>query len=113
MIEWLDNIDRQILLYLNGINSPFFDDLMYRLTEQLYWFPFFAIVLYFIFRRYGIQSVFLVLGIALTIALADQFTSRFMKPFFERYRPSHQPELEGLVHIVNEELLKLLFSPLF
>jgi undecaprenyl-diphosphatase len=39
--------------------------------------------------------------IALTILLADQITSTFMKPFFSRLRPTHDPELENLVHIVN------------
>jgi len=74
---------------------------MFRLTEQLYWFPFFAVVLYFIFKRFGKRAVLFLLGIAVTIALADQFTFRFMKPFFARLRPTHQPELEGLVHFVN------------
>ena len=101
MIEWLDSLDRALLLYLNGLNNEFLDDLMFRLTDQLYWFPFFAIVLFVMFKKYRWQGIYLVLGIALTITFADQFTSRFMKPFFARFRPSHQPELEGLIHIVN------------
>jgi undecaprenyl-diphosphatase len=34
----------------------------------------------------------------LTILLADQVTSGFMKPFFERLRPCHDPRWEGLLH---------------
>ena len=101
MIAWLDEIDRTVFLFLNGLNSSFWDPIIYRLTEQLYWFPFFAIVLYLIIKNYRKRSILILLGIALTIVLADQFTFRLMKPFFARPRPTHQPELEGLVHFVN------------
>ena len=33
--------------------------------------------------------------------MTDQFTSGLMKPFFERLRPSHEPALEGMVHMVS------------
>lgn len=35
----------------------------------------------------------------LTILLADQVSSGLMKPYFERLRPCHNPELEGLLYV--------------
>ena len=40
-------------------------------------------------------------GITLTIVLADQITSTLMKPYFARLRPSHEPLLQSLIHIVD------------
>lgn len=40
-------------------------------------------------------------GAGLTILLADQITSSIMKPYFARLRPSHDPALNGLLHLVN------------
>jgi undecaprenyl-diphosphatase len=37
-------------------------------------------------------------GVALTILLADQFTSGFLKPLMERLRPCHDPRWEGIIH---------------
>ncbi|EON75950.1 putative membrane-associated phospholipid phosphatase [Lunatimonas lonarensis] len=43
------------------------------------------------------QSIGYIVGIALLILLADQFTSGFMKPFFERLRPCHDPRWQGIL----------------
>ena len=42
-----------------------------------------------------------VLGIALTITLADQISSGLIKDFIGRFRPTHNPEIESIVHTVN------------
>ena len=42
------------------------------------------------------------IGVALTILLSDQITVTFMKPFFARLRPSHDPSMLGLLHYVDD-----------
>jgi undecaprenyl-diphosphatase len=42
------------------------------------------------------------IGIALAILLADQITSSLMKPYFARLRPSQEPALVGIVHLVRD-----------
>lgn len=39
--------------------------------------------------------------IALSITLADQFSSGFCKPYFMRFRPAQDPEIMYMVHVVN------------
>ena len=43
------------------------------------------------------ESIWFIVGLVLVIVLADQFTSGFMKPFFERLRPCHDPRWQGII----------------
>ncbi len=74
---------------------------MFRMTSQLTWTPLFLFIIYSIYRQYKKNTIWILLGVGVAIALSDQFVSGFMKPYFERLRPSNDPSLEGLVHIVN------------
>lgn len=42
------------------------------------------------------------LAVGLCVLIADQVASGFCKPFFERLRPTHDPELKDILHIVND-----------
>jgi undecaprenyl-diphosphatase len=57
--------------------------------------------LYLVIKEYKKESWIILLGIAITILLADQITASFMKPYFARLRPSREPTLQGLIHIVK------------
>jgi undecaprenyl-diphosphatase len=102
MLESLIEFDESLFFILNGLHTPWLDTFMYYISETYTWIPLYLVLLYLIFRKYGWTSIWWLVAIALTITLADQITSSFMKPLFERYRPSHDPDFaEGLVHIVN------------
>jgi len=45
---------------------------------------------------------FILLGIALCVLLADQLSVHLFKNVFQRLRPSHEPELTGMVHLVRD-----------
>jgi undecaprenyl-diphosphatase len=100
-MEKLLELDRKLFLELNSFHSPWLDQLMMFLTSTEAWIPLYIFLLYLIVRNYRKETWLVLLTIALTIFMADQITSTFMKPFFERLRPSHDPELERLVYIVN------------
>ena len=100
-MERLLELDRDAFLFLNRLNTPWLDAVMPWITRTESWTPLFIVLLYFVIREFRKDSWAVLLGIALTILFADQLTSQFMKPFFERLRPSHDPSLDGLVHIVN------------
>jgi undecaprenyl-diphosphatase len=46
MIETLNNIDQQWLLWLNGHHSPFFDQVMYFVSGKYEWIPLYAVIHY-------------------------------------------------------------------
>ncbi len=101
MIEWLIDIDTQLFLFLNGIHSPTFDTLMFRISGNLIWAPLYIGILYLLFNKYGLKGLWLLLGIALVVTLADQISVHFFKNVFERLRPCHNPEIKELVHTVS------------
>src|SRR3954464_7049697 len=101
MIDSLLELDRKIFLYLNGFHTPWMDPIMFYITKTWVWLPLYLILLYLIFREYNKEGWFVLMGITLTILLADQITASLMKPYFARLRPSQDPTLEALIHLVN------------
>jgi undecaprenyl-diphosphatase len=97
LIEW----DKDLLLFLNSFHTPWLDPVMLLITKTFFWLPLYAYLIWLMFRSFKKEAWFLLIGAALTILLADQITSTFMKPFFERLRPSQDPTLVGLLHHVE------------
>jgi len=100
-IDQLTSIDKELFLLLNGLHTSWLDPVMYMATDTVYWVPFYLFLLYLIIKEYKIMGLLILTGIAITILLSDQITTSLMKPYFARLRPSHEPGLEGLVHLVN------------
>jgi undecaprenyl-diphosphatase len=100
-MQTLIDLDKKIFLFLNGLHNSFLDPIMYYTTGTFLWVPFYLFLIFLIYRNYKKETLFILLGAAITILLADQIASSMMKPFFERLRPSHEPSLQGLVHSVN------------
>jgi undecaprenyl-diphosphatase len=101
MIESLQELDKKVFLYLNGLHTPWLDPIIFYATDTYIWIPVYLFLLYMILREYRNDSWAPLAGILITILLADRITSGLMKPFFERLRPSRDPSLQGMVHIVN------------
>ncbi|MEP0712130.1 MAG: phosphatase PAP2 family protein, partial [Algoriphagus sp.] len=74
------------------------DVVFYQLTETVTWIPFYILLFYFIYKVNPANSWWVLGGIAMTILIADQTTSAWMKPFFERLRPCHEERWEGIIH---------------
>lgn len=101
MIEFLIELDKKIFLALNGFHAPWLDPVMLLITDTFVWLPLYAGLLFFIFKEFKKGGWMVLLGIALTIVIADQVTSTIMKPYFARLRPSHEPSLQEFIHLVN------------
>lgn len=101
MIDWLKDIDTSLFLILNGAGSPVLDQPMIWLSDKYIWIPLYAFLVFQLVRNEGPRFYVPLIGILIVITLCDQVTSSFMKPFFERLRPCHEPELAGLVNIIK------------
>ena len=101
MLETLIELDKELLLFLNSFHTPWLDSVMFWITKTLFWLPLYLFLLFLVIKNFKKDAWIVLIGIAITILLADQITSGFMKPFFARLRPSREPSLQGLVHLVN------------
>ncbi len=102
MIEQLKAWDEAAFLFLNAFHTDALDPVMLLITRTDFWIPLYLVLIFMIFRTYKKEGWMIMAGVALTVLLADQITSSIMKPFFHRLRPSNEPSLRGLVHIVND-----------
>ncbi|WP_305952037.1 phosphatase PAP2 family protein [Emticicia oligotrophica] len=102
MIETIKYTEYDWFLWLNGHHNQLFDILMYWVTYRFTWIPLYIYIIYYLFQntknRFAINLVF----VLLSVGLSDRFTSGFMKPFFHRFRPCHDPAIQNLVHVVGD-----------
>ena len=101
MLDYLKDLDESLFLYLNGLHNDLFDFLMHWITYQQTWYPFYALIIFWMIWKFKINALFPIITIIIAITLSDQFPSGFMKPFFERLRPCHEPTIGYLVHVVD------------
>jgi undecaprenyl-diphosphatase len=101
-MEYLIELDKKLLVYLNGFHIDWLDPIMLQVTKTQFWIPLYFFLIYLIFKNYSTRGWIILAGAALAILLADQITSSLMKPFFARLRPSQEPGLQGIVHLVND-----------
>lgn len=102
MLEFLQGLDERLLLAINSMNSPFLDSLMWWVSGKISWWPLYLILIILIFRKFQWKESLLILGfIILIISLSDQTSVHFFKNVFQRPRPSHNPDLENILHYVN------------
>ncbi|MBR1801596.1 MAG: phosphatase PAP2 family protein [Bacteroidaceae bacterium] len=104
MLDQIIHTDQQLLLALNGSDSPWLDCVMLTITSTSTWLPLIFVLLYVLLRNRPWREVLLFVAcLALVILITDRFSSGFCKPFFHRFRPSHEPALEGLVDLVGNK----------
>ena len=102
-LNTLLNIDRYLLLSLNGSDSLFWDGCMLVYTSMAVWMPLAIILLYVILKNNNIKDFFLLIVlVAIVATLTDTISSGICKPFFERWRPTNDPVLMYAVDVVNE-----------
>ena len=99
----IERLDQQLLLFLNSLNSPFWDHVMYAISGKLIWTPLYLAIMIFLGIKYKRKFLVILLFIILGITLADQISVNLFKNVFQRLRPCHEPALEGLVHLVKGE----------
>jgi len=96
----VEQLDQQFFIFLNSHNSPFWDHIMLFLSAILVWVPLYLAILAYIGYRNKRKFWIILLFIIAAVALTDQ-TALLIKNLVERFRPCHEPSLEGLVHMVN------------
>lgn len=102
-MQTLIELDKQLLLLLNGSESLYYDLLMRTLTNAFTWVPLYVSLFYVVMKNSeNVQKILLVLGCAgLCLLFAGAVDDTIVKPLVGRWRPTHDPEIGLLVDIVD------------
>jgi undecaprenyl-diphosphatase len=98
VMEW----DRDLLIWFNSLHADWLDPVMYYTSQTWFWIPLYIFLILLIAKDFKKEWWIPIIGIGITILVADQMTSSIMKPFFARLRPSQEPSLQGIVHLVRD-----------
>ncbi|WP_226388992.1 phosphatase PAP2 family protein [Penaeicola halotolerans] len=98
MIEQLIEWDVALFLWLNGKHADWLDPIMSVISGRIEWVPFYLLLIYLMYRQFGKNTLWLLVGVGVVILIADQTASGIMKPYFERFRPCQDPDISHLVH---------------
>lgn len=93
-------LDRNIFLFLNSLHAPFFDEVMRVISMKTIWIPLYLFIIFMLVQRYH-GKVWIVLLFTLVLVLITDQVSVAVKNAVERFRPCHEPSLEGMVHLVR------------
>lgn len=97
------DIDKYMLLSMNGSDSLFWDGCMLVYTSMAVWMPLAAVMLYVLLKNNNVKDfILLVVLIAVLATITDTVSSGICKPLFERWRPTNDPMLMYAVDTVNE-----------
>lgn len=100
MLEKIITLDKELLVFLNGLGSESFDGMWLIITQQIYWIPFFIFLLYLAQKKMGTKQIlYILLFVSFIILFTDQFTN-FVKHHFDRLRPCNDPEIKDIIRIV-------------
>jgi undecaprenyl-diphosphatase len=115
MLERLIHMDTELLLAINGWHAPWADRLMWIVSAKATWIPLYVLLIGLLVWRYGKPAmthvkwlqkvpacVVMIVVIAMAVGVADFIASGILKELVARPRPTRVPELEGVLHLVND-----------
>lgn len=115
MFEHLLYLDTEWLLAINGWHAPWADTLMWIISAKATWIPLYLLLVGLLVWRYRKPAmtnvkwlqlvpagVVMIVVIAMAVGAADFIASGILKDLVARPRPTRVPELEGVLHLVND-----------
>jgi undecaprenyl-diphosphatase len=105
MTEYLEEIDRQIVLAINGLHRVWLDEIMWWISARITWIPLYLVLLYLAFKQLNRKQLFLfVVFVVGSVAITDLVSVHLFKNVFLRYRPSHNLLISNQLHFYQIKL---------
>jgi len=101
MLDKLQLWDQAALLFFNGMNSPFWDQVMHWISGKYSWLPLYLLIIAYLIFRFKWKSILIILLVVVLIIISDLTSVHLFKNVFQRLRPCHNPDISHLVHLVN------------
>lgn len=100
-MEEIIQLDKELFLYINTLGTTTWDGFWTFLSERTFWIPFYILLLYILFKNFGLKRTGLILALTLLMILCtDQITNVF-KNYFQRPRPCFTEEFQGIMRTVG------------
>lgn len=101
MLDYLNDIDADALLAINGLHDTFQDALWWMVSAK--WSSVLIVLglLWVLLHQNRRHALLVLVMLVLAVLVADQVSSGLIKHLVERLRPTHDPSLESAVHVVN------------
>lgn len=102
MFNELIHIDQSWLLAINGAHCGVMDQVMWYISQAWVWIPLYVVLIGLLIWRFGWKwGLVYTVALVAAVGLSDWISSGVIKHLVCRPRPTHEPALEGLVHVVN------------
>lgn len=104
MFDKIVEIDQNLFLALNFDGGPLLNIFFWIVTSKIIWVPLYLYILWLMYKKVGLRNAIIAAAImGVMVGIIDQ-TCNLFKDLAPSPRPSHTPELEGLVHTIYEYL---------
>lgn len=99
----LQHLDQQVLFFLNGSDSTFFDRLVLALTMGYTWIPLYVLLFYLVVKNNEtmLQILLAVGSVMVCLLFADGVCDGIVKPLVGRLRPTVDLMTKYSVDVVN------------
>jgi undecaprenyl-diphosphatase len=105
MIDAIKRFDESFFLWLNGSHCAICDVAMWYVSKMWMWFPIYAWMVFTLFKRKSKPNASVALVcIACLLFLTDFVAVKTVKETVMRLRPTHNPTLQNLVHMVKDDM---------
>ena len=101
MIEYLMDIDADALLAVNGLHDLFQDAFWWLVTAKWSSALLLLALLWILLHQNRRHTLLVLAMLVLAVLVADQVSSGLIKHLVGRLRPTHDPSLESMVHVIN------------
>ncbi len=99
MIEYLELIDRQLVIAINSLHNPLLDEVMWLISAKLTWIPLYLFLFWLAYKQLGLKlSLLFLLFVIISVSLSDLLSVHAIKDVVKRYRPSHNLLLINRLH---------------
>ena len=99
MLDKILALDKELLIYLNGLGSSTFDPFWTLITKQSTWIPFFIVLLYFVFKKNGPKKGAIIVVVVFLLIVVNDQTTNIIREIFKRLRPCNDPSVNHIIRI--------------
>jgi undecaprenyl-diphosphatase len=101
MMHWLNQLDTELFLLINGLHADRLDSLMVFFSSKWAGIPLYALMLILLMIQYEKRSWRYIIAALVLVAITDLVSVHLFKEVFHRLRPCHEPALAGMVRLVT------------